>query len=129
MGVCLNLPNPWRASNSSCVKCNSFNSGFDSGKVIELSSSDESVCKWLFCCWIRNSGVFSGSYVLLDEDDIDVTDDADDNDDVDDIVDEGDLLRVALCVCVCWIILSNLLNLLVQPGTTQRNGFSPVCLL
>lgn len=81
----------------------------------------------MFCCCVINSGVFSGSYVFGDV--VDAEDDIDVIDEDDEIMDEGDLLRVVLCVCVCCIMLSNLLNLLVQPGTTQRKGFSPVCLL
>lgn len=92
MGVCLNLPNPCRASNSSCVKCNSLSIG-DGGAVVFVggdmgcnvvvgvvvvvenlllflllirgpSSSEESAAVVLDD--MINSGVVSGSYLIVE---------------------------------------------------------------
>ena len=92
MGVCLNLPNPCKASNSSCVKCSSFSSG-DGGVVVFVGG--DMGCKivvgvvvivenlLLFLLLIRgpssseesaavvlddmiNSGVVSGSYLIVE---------------------------------------------------------------
>lgn len=91
IGVCLNLPNPCKASNSSCVKCSSFSSG-DGGVVfvggdmgckivvgvvviVEYlllflllirgpSSSEESAAVVLDD--MINSGVVSGSYLIVE---------------------------------------------------------------